>query len=276
MAPGRITIGNVEILSLSDGSFDADPVVIFPQVPREAWQPYRSLLNESGQMTINVGCFLVRTSGQLVLIDSGIGGKPRGFFPRGRLPDELASAGVRPEDIDLVALTHLHVDHVGWNTVAGAGGWVPFFPRARYVVTRDEWEFWTEPERAAQADYITDSVLPLALAGVAELVEGEYALTDDLRFIPTPGHTPGHVSIGVASAGEFGLVLGDLAHHPAQFTEPHWQQVFDTHPALAMQTRHALAERIERERLLVAAGHFAPPGFGRLVQVNGRRFWRAA
>ncbi len=275
MPAPRTTIGNVEILAISDGNFDSDPAAVFPQVPADAWNPYRPLLNAKGHMTVNIGCYLVRSAGQTVLVDSGIGDKPRGFFPKGRLPEELAAVGVRPEDVDIVAMTHLHIDHVGWNTVAAEGGWVPYFPNARYVVTREEWEFWTEPERAAQAEYITDSVLPLALAGVAELVEGDYALTGELRLLPAPGHTPGHVCVAIASGAEAGVVLGDVAHHPAQLSEPGWHDVFDANPILAAESRRGLLERIERERMLVAAGHFAPPGFGRIVKVDGRRSWRA-
>jgi glyoxylase-like metal-dependent hydrolase (beta-lactamase superfamily II) len=216
----------------------------------------------------------VRSGGKTVLVDSGIGAKDRPMFPNGRLPDAIAEAGVRLDEIDIVVATHIHIDHVGWHTTARDGGFVPTFPKATHVFNRDEWAYWTAPEVAKATPWVIDCVQPLE--GVAEisLVDGEHKVTDELTLLPTPGHTPAHVSVAIMSAGEAGVIIGDVCHHPAQVTEG-WSPVFDMNPALAMESREKLLQRIEDERMTVIAGHFPHPGFGRVVRVEGRRWWRA-
>ncbi len=273
----RARIGNVEIVSISDSSFLAEPSFIFPDASKEDLERYRPLYDLADRFTINVGCFVVWSSGKTVIVDTGIGPEGRGFVPAGRLPEVLREEGIALEAVDQVVLTHLHVDHVGWNTRRDGARHVPLFPRARYLVTRQEWDHWTSPEVAPQTPYLETALRPLEAAGVLDLVDSnsEHAVTDELRLIATPGHTPGHISIGIASAGEFGVILGDVAHHPVQVTETGWRDVFDANPALASEHREKLMARVEQERWLVAAGHFRPPNFGRVVRVEGRRTWRA-
>lgn len=210
-------------------------------------------------------------------MDSGIGAKDRPFFPNGRLPEALAEAGVAPDAIDIVMTTHMHVDHVGWHTTQAGEGFAPTFPSARYVFNRAEYEFFTTPEMLERPDqqHIRDCVVPLDGRATIDLVDDEHALTDELVLLPTPGHTPAHVSIAVMSAGEAGVIIGDVCHHPAQVTEAGWSPLFDMNPALASQTRETLMDRIADERMLCIAGHFPSPGFGRVVRVDGRRSWRA-
>lgn len=273
----RVRIGHVEILSISDSSFAAEPRFLFPEAPKADLDRYRHLYDLGDRFTVNVGCFVVWSSGKTIVVDTGIGPERQGFVPAGRLPDVLQEEGVALASVDLVVLTHLHMDHVGWNTARQGDRYVPTFPKARYLTTRQEWHYWTSPEIAAQTPYVETALRPVEAAGVLDLVDlnSEHAVTDELRLIATPGHTPGHISIGVASAGEFGVILGDVAHHPAQVSETGWKDVFDTNPALAIENREKLFARIERERMLVAAGHFRPPNFGRVVRVEGRRTWQA-
>jgi glyoxylase-like metal-dependent hydrolase (beta-lactamase superfamily II) len=123
---------------------------------------------------------------------------------------------------------------------------------------------------------VRDSVLPLRDCGAdIQLVEGEHRVTDDITLLQTPGHTPAHVSVAVASQGEAGVIIGDVCHHPAQVTETEWSPIFDMNPVLSAQSRESLMQRIEGERMLVLAGHFKAPGFGRVVRAEGRRYWRA-
>ncbi len=280
----QVTIGQVRVRAVSDIRMGGSRAYMFPQVPEERWGPWRHYINERGNLSINIGTFVVQSEGKTILIDTGLGQKPRENFPPRppQLMQNLAAAGIRPEDVDLVITTHLHVDHVGWNTVqrdpdrpGRDDDWIPTFPRARYLVARADWEYFSRPEQVAALPYMTDSVLPVHAAGQLDLVEGEHHVTGELTLIPAPGHTPGHMCVAVVSNGERAVIIGDLAHHPVQLTELEWSVVFDLDPKLAIDTRARMVERMEAEGALVAGGHFPFPGFGRLIRLNGRRIWQA-
>ncbi|MBF6599403.1 MAG: MBL fold metallo-hydrolase [Dehalococcoidia bacterium] len=278
MTDATTRIGNVTITALVDTRTKGPCTLLFPGVPAEAWEAHRAhLIDDPPNVPITITSYLVRSSGKTVLVDTGIGAKDRSLARNGRLPEALTEAGVRPDEIDIVLATHMHIDHVGWHTTAVGEAFLPTFPKARHVFHRREWEHWT-PTDVAHApgnEHIVDCVLPLEETAAIELVDGEQALTDELTLLPTPGHTPGHVAVAIASAGEAGVIIGDVCHHPAQMVETGWTPLFDANPLLASGSRAALMQKIEDERLLVAAGHFAHPGFGRLVRVDGRRSWRA-
>ncbi|MEX2226694.1 MAG: MBL fold metallo-hydrolase [Dehalococcoidia bacterium] len=279
MPDNVIKIGKVEITAVIDAALPRAPrEACFPAIPDEAFAPFREFMADDGvSVPITITSFLVRSSGNTILVDTGIGGKTRQYFPTGRLPDALREAGVEMGDIDIVLATHIHVDHVGWHTVARGDDFVPAFPNAAYVFNRPEWDFFTSPEESAGDDrvYVRDSVLPLRDCGAnIELVEGEHRLTDDLTLIQTPGHTPAHVSVAIASQGEAGVIIGDVCHHPAQVTNTDWCPIFDMNPVLSAQSRETLMQKIEDERMTMLAGHFATPGFGRIVRMEGQRFWR--
>jgi glyoxylase-like metal-dependent hydrolase (beta-lactamase superfamily II) len=275
MGANAIRIGNVEIIPLLDTAAEAPWTVLFPDVAQEAWAPHKQHLSEDGlTLRLAISSFLVRTNGKTVLVDSGIGAKDRPFFPNGRLPEAIAEAGVKLDDIDIVLATHIHIDHVGWHTTARDGGFVPTFPKATHVFNRDEWAYWTQPDVAKATPYVIDCVQPLEGVADISLVDGEHRLTDELTLLQTPGHTPAHISVAIASAGEAGVIIGDVCHHPAQVTEG-WSPVFDMNPVLSAESREKLLQRIEADRMTVIAGHFPHPGFGRVVRTEGKRYWRA-
>jgi glyoxylase-like metal-dependent hydrolase (beta-lactamase superfamily II) len=270
-------IGNVEVLAIKDSFLNGPCRVMFPQIAEDAWLPYRRSLSDDGKhLPLSITCYLVRSSGKTVLIDTGVGAKDRPFFPNGRLPEALAEAGVRTDEIDIVANTHMHVDHVGWHTTLAGEAYAPTFPKSKIVFNKTEWEYFTSPEIAYAPgnEHIVDCVLPLRDTADIGLIEGEHKLTDEITIVPAPGHTPAHQCFAILSGGEAGIVWGDICHHPAQVTEL-WSPVFDTNPALAGKSRERVLTRIEEEKMRLAAGHFPFPGFGNITRVDGRRLWRA-
>ncbi|MBI5284727.1 MAG: MBL fold metallo-hydrolase [Chloroflexi bacterium] len=272
-----VRVGNVEIVSVLDASMTAPWSALFPNIAQDAMEPYRQHLSADGsQITISISSFIVRAGGKTILVDTGLGAKNRPFFSNGRLPEALAENGIAPADVDVVLATHIHVDHVGGHTTAKGDGFVPAFPRAKHVFTRAEWDHWTAPAiaNAPGNEYVVDSVLPLQGVADIELVDDEYQLGDEITLIPTPGHTPAHTSFLIASAGESAVILGDVAHTPMQVTETGWSPVFDFNPVQSAESREKLMDRLEKEQPLLAAGHFPHPGFGRVVRVDGKRYWR--
>ena len=175
----------------------------------------------------------------------------------------------------MVVMTHLHRDHVGWNLLSQDGKYTPTFPNARYWTSAKDWEACHQPEvQWERFPNAPTCVWPLAELGLIELMAGEHSLTRELTALPTPGHTPGHMSILITSQGERALILGDVAHNPAQVHETDWVSRADMDPERTRTTRRALMERLEREGMVVAAGHFPAPGFGKIVRLEGRRYWQ--
>ena len=276
----KLTVGNVEIVALTDGEgpFPFKLSQVFPTAKAAQWEPFRKrypqLFVDADTWHNHYGCYLVRSRGRTILVDTGIGPGPVEILggARGRLLEELKAGGVSPEGVDTVFLTHLHIDHVGWNLSDGK----PTFPKARYVFHQADWEAFHRPEATAGLPpYVAQVVTPLKDLGVLDLVAGEKSLTDEVVAIPTPGHTPGHMSILVSSGGQKAFILGDVALHPAQITEAGWNAAFDMDGERALATRKQVLDRLEAEGLTVVACHFPEPGFGRIVRLEGRRYWQA-
>lgn len=271
-----LRIGDAEVQPLCDGYLELVAAELFPEASESEWAPYREALTPEGRVRLQFGSFLVRSGGRLVLIDTGVGGREgrrMGAMPMryGELLDNLKRAGVRSEDIDYVVNTHLHFDHIGWNTIDVDGEPAPTFPQARYVIQREEWDHWTGLERVPA--YVSECALPLQRAGRLHLVRGEQRLTPEVTVWPTPGHTPGHQSILVRSGGEGALITGDTFYTPAQIAHPEWQGGMDRDRERACSSRVAILDRIEAEGLEMAAGHFYPGCFGRVLRLDGRRYW---
>ena len=265
MADYTASVGNVEMVSLTDGQGDRDPVETFPDSTGEQWRAeYPELLDSSGRIHPRYGSVAVRSNGKLIFVDTGL------QVPDGTLLDEMRRKGVERDAVDIVVLTHLHGDHVGWNLTDGR----PTFPNARYLVTRADWDYWTTPSVQEGAPHIREQVLPLQDLDILDLIEGDYEITGELTAISTPGHTPGHISIAISSVGERGLILGDVAHSPAQAHHTDWNPIFDIDQIQSRKTRHRILDRLEGDASLVSAGHFPGSGFGRFVRAEGRRVWR--
>jgi glyoxylase-like metal-dependent hydrolase (beta-lactamase superfamily II) len=277
--PAIHRLGSLDLLILSDGTYYQDAGAVFGIVPRVMWERLGIQLNDRYQMPLGLNSLLVRSQGKTVLIETGVGEKERpraqaSPLAEGTLLDDLRAAGVAPEDVDVVVNTHLHADHCGWNTRRQPdGSYAPAFPRARYYVQRAEWEDATHPNERTRATYLAENLLPVAEAGQLELLDGEVALTDEITIVSTPGHTPGHASVVLASGGERAIYLGDMVQHPAQLERAAWVSSFDLFPLQAMETKKAVVQRAIEEQQLVVAVHCPFPGLGYLRESDGKRHW---
>ena len=276
MSSDVVTVGNVAITSLSDGTRNMDSCVFFPTVTSGEWRPYEDALSPEHQFDINLGSYLVRSDGHTILVDTGMGPLPEGEAKgtRGELLNAFKAKGIDVHEIDMVVLTHMHADHVGWNLVADGGNFVPTFPKARYWLGREDFDFFQQPQNLELSTATRPCVLPLHEMGLLELIEGEHVLTSELTTLPTPGHTPGQMSVVISSQGQSALILGDAAHHPVQVHETEWCSRVDLDPEQTRTTRRRLMERLEQDGTLLIAGHFPAPGFGNVVRLNGRRQWQ--
>jgi glyoxylase-like metal-dependent hydrolase (beta-lactamase superfamily II) len=273
----EIAVGNVQLIGLQDSWVRRDPDGFFVGVGLEAWAPYREWLDDDGLMAHNFGCFLIRSRDTTMLVDTGLGPwpNPLDLERPPALLEVMQEAGTAPADVDLVLFTHLHWDHTGWNTRGEEGSLELTFPNAKYVVQQREYDYWTGPGEKPSNGPAYDRVLaPIVDADRLELVDDDYAATREVVAVPTPGHTPGHVSFAIVSAGEHAYILGDAAHKPVQLTEPEWYPGFDMDPVEATKSRKMILDRAEREQALLAGGHFAFPSMGHAVRVEGRRSFR--
>jgi glyoxylase-like metal-dependent hydrolase (beta-lactamase superfamily II) len=276
MSMSVVRVGGVEVLPLVDTFLLGDPRIFMPEHAEAFLRGYPELFDERGLLRMTITCFVVRSAGRTWLIDTGVGPRRRPGFPVGKLDQALREAGLTPEDIDGVIHTHLHIDHVGWNTVEGPDGApVPYFPRAEHRVQRAEWEFWMQSEHleGGEHPHLAECVAPIAER--VRLHEGEEAIDAHLVFVPAPGHTPGHVAIGIASQGERAIIVGDASHHPVQLDHPDWSPVFDADPELAAKTRQRLFDEAAEDGRLWMAGHWPNSGVGRILRVEGRRVFQA-
>ena len=275
-APAPITLGEVTIsrvIELGRSSFPTSAML--PESTPEAIARHHHWLRPHffdeavGDLASRIQTFVVRTPRRTVIIDTGLGNdKPRDGAPtwhmrQGSYLADLAAVGVKPDDVDLVLCTHLHVDHVGWNTRLVDGRWRPTFPDARYVFAGEEFEFWKHESRkpGGNEPCIEDSVLPVADAGQAVLVESNYVVDDYLSFEPSPGHTPGHVCVRLQTSAGEAVFSGDIMHRTVQVAEPQWSSRFCQDPVRSRDAREAFIERHADSGVLVLAAHFPEPGF---------------
>lgn len=281
----RWQVGQVRLTQVVEiGPTPTSPRFFFKDPPadlvsRHGWlKPH--FANDDDRLLVSIHCFVIESAGRRIVVDTCVGNdKARRNAAWHRLSgpflQHLAEAGFAAETIDTVLCTHLHVDHVGWNTRWDGTRWVPTFARARYLFARAEWEHWQrESERRAVSAYdadgpgddvFGDSVRPIMAAGLAELVEPDHRITDEVGLEPTPGHTPGHVSVRIRSGGEDAVITGDLMHHPIQCAEPDRLVNFDHDGELATRTRRHFLACCARDGTRVFGTHFAPPTTGRVV-----------
>jgi glyoxylase-like metal-dependent hydrolase (beta-lactamase superfamily II) len=283
MSDFTLTVGGVEIVALSDMSlpFPMPLTQLFPTAPAEGWEPYKASYPdafEQDHMLIEIGCYLVRSQDSTILIDTGYGEGPIEAIGgrRGELMQDLTSKGITPEEIDTVFISHLHSDHVGWNVVERDGELTPAFPNARYVVHQADLDHFRRPDvqAASTFPFMDRCVESIFRWGLLDTLSDDTDITAEVRALHTPGHTPGHMSIMVASRGEQALIQGDVLVHPAQVTEDDWNCHFDFDWPLSTETRRQMLNDVEAQRTSVISCHFPAPGFGTVKRREGRRYWQ--
>lgn len=271
----RWKVGDVTITKVVEIEIPGPATWIVPQatpenLARETWlQPH--FADAEGVAVMSVHALVVESDGCKVVVDTCIGNDKARPIPdwnerTGPFLDDLADAGHPPESVDRVLCTHLHVDHVGWNTRLEGDRWVPTFANARYLFGREEFEYWANEGDAPYGDVMGDSVHPVVEAGLVDFVDGDHVVAAGVRLEPTPGHTPGHVSVRISSQGQEAVITGDLMHHPAQCAHPDWESSADWDADMARETRRAFLERHADTPTLILGTHFATPTAGHIVR----------
>lgn len=284
------SLGDVEVTRVVEfETATRPPAVMFPDIGPRVWDDNRSWLApdhwdpDAGLLMTRMQTFVLRSGGATILVDTGVGNdKSRPATPAFDHRDtdflaRLAAVGVRPEDVDVVVNTHLHADHVGWNTRLVAGSWAPTFPNARYLMPRADHDFWHPGSRsrartaAANANVFDDSVAPVVDAGQAVLWEDAYDVDGALRLEYAPGHTPGSSVLTLRSGGELAVFVGDLLHNPVQILQPDANSCFCEDPVAARVSRRRLLERAADEGALVFPAHLRG-GSGARVRRSGSSY----
>jgi glyoxylase-like metal-dependent hydrolase (beta-lactamase superfamily II) len=251
----------------------------FPTLTKEMLEANRSWLDPryvtGDKLVVCVQSYVLRTSHHTIMIDACVGNhKSRPTIPFWHMlksdayEKRLAAAGFAVGDIDYVLCTHLHVDHVGWNTRLDNGRWVPTFPNAKYLFADRELAFWTQKEKEdpKKVPWVTDSVLPIVAAGRHQIVTSDHALSDVVRLIPTPGHTIDHFSVHVGKPGNDAVITGDVIHSPIQARYPELVHFVDYDGRLGAQSRRTLFERLVDTPTLLCTAHFPSPSVGRMTR----------
>jgi len=275
-------IGDVTVSKIVEIESTGGATWILPDASNEAVADIEWLkphfMDDEGNLKFSVHALVIDTPEKRIVVDTCVGNDKE------RLPfkdwhqlqtgflEDFEAAGFSIDSVDYVLCTHLHVDHVGWNTRFVDGKWVPTFSNARYLIAKDEFEYWRDQkDQALQTAVFSDSVAPVFEAGLVDLVNTSHAICDEVDLVPTLGHTPGHVSVRIRSADEQALITGDFIHHPCQMARLHWTSSADADKVEASATRRrVLAEHAGTPTLIIGT-HFAGATAGRIV-VDGEAY----
>jgi len=274
-------IGEVEIFQIVE--LEAGQIIqsvikdATPQNIKDISWLYPNFADKKGKLKALVQGFLIKSNGKNILIDTCNGNdKKRVDLPEwGSLKTDFLKKfnelGVTEKNIDVVACTHLHMDHIGWNTKLENDRWVPTFPKAKYLFAKEEYEYWRKkPEEEIADDNagFDDSISPIINSGLAELVDINHKIDQNVSFIPSPGHTPAHVCVLIESGDQRAIISGDMLHHPCQIAKPEWTTEADTSPEKAFLTRQKLLDEIVGTNTLLIGSHFANPTAGLVVRID--------
>jgi glyoxylase-like metal-dependent hydrolase (beta-lactamase superfamily II) len=265
-------VGDVRVTRILEQDFALPPSRLLSQfnaaqLAKHAQWLMPHFMGPDGQLLMSFQALLVESRDQRIIVDTCRGNdRPlpngRGIL-QSRFLTELEEI-VSRHSIDFVLCTHLHYDHVGWNTMLDKGVWIPTFPNARYLFCREEYEYWSTAVNQTNVD-LHFAIEPILKAGMHELVEPGHRITDEVHLESTPGHTPGHVSVRIVSRSEQALITGDFVHHPVQLVETSWSSYADVQPELAVRTRLQLVDSLKNKPILIIGTHFSDPTAGHLV-----------
>lgn len=274
---GETTITKLEEITYPEFS-DVIPAAT-PDVVKQVKWLFPHFVTDAGHLSLSIHSLIVDTPGATLIVDTCIGNdRDRNPFEVMHMLstsylEDMKAAGYQPDGVDYVLCTHLHLDHVGWNTHLVGGKWVPTFPNASYLMGKQDLEFWGSIDADTQEDFLQiqrrvfeDSLQPILDAGLAQPVEGPAQVCEGVRLVPTPGHTPGHCSVLIESAGESALITGDFIHHPIQFHDPGLVSPFDIDNDAAVATRRRVFADFADSPTLIIGTHFAGPTAGKLVR----------
>ncbi len=268
-------IGDVKITRVIESEAVWDGTMLLPNATAENVKKEGDWLapfaSPDGRVKLTIQALIIESQGKKILVDTCIGNDKVRSNPEWnklKLPflSDLEKAGSPREEIDRVICTHLHIDHVGWNTMLKNDKWVPTFPNAKYLIGGTEWDFFSRSEDPFFKDPVDDSVRPIMADGMSELIDDKHKITDEVWSESTPGHTPGHFAIRISSKGENAVITGDLMHHPIQCRYPEWDDAFDVDGPRAKKTRREFCERYADGKTLVIGTHFASPSGGKIVK----------
>lgn len=267
-------IGDIKVTRIMELELTGGGSFILPDATPEALEPYEWMkphfVSPEGELVMSVHALIVDTGDRRIIVDTCIGNDKERDVPawtklQGPFLDDIAKAGYARETIDTVMCTHLHVDHVGWNTMLVDGKWVPTFPNARYLMAQTEFDYWRDQDTDPSHRVVfSDSVQPVFDAGLVDLIDTEHEICEGVKLLPTFGHTPGHVSVHLSSKGEEALITGDFIHHPCQFARTDWCSSFDYDKVESKATRDSVFDRYADTGLLVIGTHFATPTAGHI------------
>lgn len=281
-------VGKVKITQIVELTFagldaflpDATPEAV---LPIDWLQPH--FITPEGVLRFSIHALVIDTGERRIIVDTCVGNhKPREVFPDWHMLhtdflQDLTANGYPPDTIDTVLCTHLHLDHVGWNTMLQGDRWVPTFANARYLIERSEFAYVESEAESPDVEpwlrdmnrtVMADSIAPIVDAGLVELVDCEHKICDEVCLIPTPGHTIGHVSVLITSQGESALITGDFVHHPCQLAHPEWSVTTDYDPQRSVTTRHEAFARFADTPTLVIGTHWPEPTAGTIERWGER------
>lgn len=272
-------VGNAKITSVVESETPTSPRFLYKDMGKTAvleravkapWlRPH--FVSDEGYLLQKIQCLVVELGDLRIAVDTCVGNDKQRSNElwsnlEGPFLTTMTDAGYPPDNITHVVCTHLHVDHVGWNTRLVDGRWVPTFPNARYIFVDAEYNHWRdEPSLFDGEDPFSDSVAPVMDAGLVDMVGPDHHISDQIRFESTPGHTPGHISLVIESEGARAIITGDMLHHPMQLADPALSSMFDTDPVASRATREAMFPQWADGETLVIGTHFGTPTAGVLV-----------
>ena len=276
-------IGDIKVTRVVEMEVVGGSRFILPDATRDACLPYSWMqphfMDDSGNLVMSIHALVIEVGERRIIVDTCIGNDKERSIPnwsnlQTNFLKDMENIGYPVESIDTVLCTHLHVDHVGWNTRLVNGEWVPTFENARYLIGEDEWTYWdTNEDPTSYGNVMDDSVRPVIEAGLVDLVSTSETIAPGIRLESTPGHTPGHVSVLLESRGEEAVITGDCIHHPCQITRTDWCSSADYDKDQGRATREKFLERLVETNVLVIGTHFATPTAGHIRHYPEGGYW---